>query len=143
MKLRWNVRISFSKFLEMVLDPPSTAAAELFEVAEPIGPQRLDFLLAFLSAHLDLDRPVGESVTKLADQRDGDRCERLEGSRFEIVSGNPQHFPSASVTAVQNSAQFMLVAEEGVGLINQQRRLILIDAAEDHRGSDVRSHQSP
>ena len=61
----------------------------------------------------------------------------LERARLVIVANGPQHGAALAMAAVENTAQFVVVVQEGIGLIDQQRRPVAFDDSEQRRRGDV------
>jgi hypothetical protein len=60
-----------------------------------------------------------QRVGQGADQRDHRRAKRLERARLMIVTNGPQHGAALAMAAVEYTAQFVVVVQKGIGLIDQ------------------------
>ncbi|SEE98619.1 hypothetical protein SAMN05216533_4923 [Streptomyces sp. Ag109_O5-10] len=101
-------------------------------------------LLARLALlHAEHDCSVGDRVGQVADRG---QCGHGEGrirGRLVLRTGDAPGGPVALVSGVQQAAQFLVVsglAEDGVGLVHEDRARVLADDAEEHRRGHVHRH---
>jgi hypothetical protein len=112
-------------------------------VVEPVPPQPLLHLSGQGTAHLQLDAAVLKGAGQLADLGDGDRRPGRELARLEValVLDHTDDGTVPGVAAVEHPAQFLVLGQEGVGLVHEQGRPLRLDGAEDRRRGDVRGLQ--
>ncbi len=109
----------------------------------PAGAEGLDLLALGPAPHADDHRPVHDRVGQVPDSRDGRHREGGELVRGVVVANDPGDVPAALMASVEQAARLLVLlrdlgAEDGVGLVHQQRRrLVLVDRAEDGRRCGV------
>ena len=53
------------------------------------------------------------------------------------------HDAGFGVPAIENAPHFLIVFDEGVCLVDQQRRALILDVPEDCRGTDIANEATP
>ena len=83
--------------------------------------------------HANLDGSIFDGLGYFADRSDGSWSEAREALRLVIVTRCAQDGSISTMASIENTSEFFVVAQERVCLVEQQRRPILLDRAEDDR----------
>ena len=123
--------------LGVVRGPARGLAGQHVEMVSAVEAERRDPLLPQPPLQFDHHGAVVQRVGQRPDQRDDDRRigrERADSKSSPTVRSTvpPLRLP------FEHAAQLVVVVQERIGLVDQQRRLLALDDAEDRGRRDVR-----
>src|SRR5207344_3302191 len=91
-----------------------------------------NLLVPPLPLELEDNAAIPQRLRESSDGRDGLGAPRRKFPRLKIVTDTPDYVGGvAGVAAVQHAPHLFVVASEGVGLVNNERRTILRDVTVD------------
>ena len=127
----------------VVFGPAHQLPRQHGEVVNAVEAERLDHLVGLATDEIDGHGAVGQRSREPADQRDGTGGERGEAARLVVVADIAQHGAATAMAGVQDPPKLFIVAQEAVGLVDQQTRPKAFDNAEDAARRAVGRRQRP
>ena len=124
-------------FVEMVFAPAGELASEFEVDARFEGLERDGNLAGFGFDERDADGAVVEGAGKDADAREGDRGKGAIATKDVARAFTAEGIAAFAVAGVDEAAQFVRFADEGVEFVDEEGGLVEFDDAEQDGGGDV------
>src|SRR5262249_31327770 len=122
-----------------IIRPPSAHAGKILQLLAPAFPQFGDGFVGATALHLNDDRPLLQVVGQSTICCKGNGAEDGELAKFLVISEDANNGPAGAMPLVQQGMKIAAVFDVFLGLVENDRRMELLDCPKQCRRRNTAS----